>query len=175
MDLRPGLPPGLQGHYSSACLTSSLHEDQHHSCPRQTLFVSGTPLFFLVCVRSQTWDLQLICLITDQSGLWPPGSPSTPWFLPVTGSSWLTYPTPYPELSSPRARSPIPQLLWPLYNSAILAAPLSQPVSQPSPPILVGSSSLALPPLFPHLAQIIVMFTLSPCRCLWLGFPSCLQ
>lgn len=41
LSLRPGILLGLQGHHFSVCLTFSLHADQRHSRPRQTLPVSG--------------------------------------------------------------------------------------------------------------------------------------
>lgn len=74
--LRPGTLPGVQGHPSSACLTSALHDDWHHSWFRQTLLVSGTLLSLLVGVRSQIWVIQRIRLIKYPSGLQPPGFPS---------------------------------------------------------------------------------------------------
>lgn len=45
---------------------------------------------------------------------WSPGSSSIPQSPPVTGTALLSYPTHYPELSSPRPRFPFPQILFPI-------------------------------------------------------------
>lgn len=42
-----------------------------------------------------------------QSEHWPPGLPAVPWSLHVTGSSWLPYPSPYPELKGAGLLLPI--------------------------------------------------------------------
>lgn len=59
-------------------------------------------------------DKWMRCLLTYQSGLWLPGSPSIHWFLPVTESFWFAYP--HPTLNSPAQElgSPFLQFFWPL-------------------------------------------------------------
>jgi hypothetical protein len=124
-------------------------------------------------IRSQTGDKKkkkkkkkLSCLFNISKWTWPPGFPSIPQSLPITGY-WLTYPAPYPKHLSPgRGWAALPPASLPY---------IIQPFWLPAPPPFW--STLYPPGLLvwlspPHpflIAWLRVMFTLDfpRCPCLW--------
>lgn len=118
-------------------------------------------------VRSQTWDKWLRGPLMYHCWLWSPGSPSFPQFISVTWPSWLAYPARNPELL--RLSYPFPQLVWPPYNSTILAMSVSwqrQPLDQSFGPDTFrpgfrawGESTLAYHFLVPVTCLIVTIVT----------------
>lgn len=101
----------------------------------------------------------LKCPLTYQSGRWPPGLCISLHLLQGP-PGWRTLPPTLNSQSNYWAELSFSQLLWPLYNSVILATPVSWSVSWSSPPLSVFGSSPLFTPRSPHMAQDHVHFGL---------------
>jgi hypothetical protein len=99
-----------------------------------------------------------MCLFNISKQTWSPDSPVIPQSHPVTESSWLAYPTRYPNISSPGSWSGLPfcRLPFPLRGSSLCNSAIL--VTQPSFAFCI----LGFCTRFPSLWKLPDVFALPP-------------